>query len=85
MGAAIERFTALRPSGRHYAGWLGVNCRDIHAAIWMMRALIAVNVLSRREDTILFVPVNPSGDPEGEIVVQALIRIHGFASTRNLF
>ena len=31
----------------------------------MMRALVASNVLARREGTVLFVPVNPSIDPRG--------------------
>jgi hypothetical protein len=31
----------------------------------MMRALVCLNVLARREETTLFVPVNPAGDPEG--------------------
>ena len=29
----------------------------------MMRALVASNVLARREGTVLFVPVNPAADP----------------------
>ena len=34
----------------------------------MMRALVATNVLSRREGTTLFVPVNAATDPRGTIV-----------------
>jgi len=33
------------------------------AAIWRMPALVASNVLSRREETVAFVPANPLSDP----------------------
>ena len=42
----------------------------------MMRALVASNVLSRREGTVLFVPVNPSTDPRGTMVADAVARTH---------
>ena len=35
----------------------------------MMRALVAANVLSRREETVLFVPVNAATDPDVETIV----------------
>ena len=53
------RDTGLRPSTQRYPGWLGVECPSSGAAVWMMRALVVSNVLSRREGTVLFVPVNP--------------------------
>ena len=84
MGEAIRGTTGLGPSDCEYAGWLGVECPDVHAAIWMMRALVVANVLSRREGTVLFLPVNPSSDPKGEIVVRAFVRIYGFAAARNV-
>ena len=80
----IERETGLRRSGHEYAGWLGVNCQSVRAAIWMMRAMVASNVLSRREETVLFVPVNPKNDPDGERVAQSLARVHEFALARNV-
>ena len=54
------------PRRRTSAGWLGVECESVRAAVWMMRALVASNVLARREGTALFVPVNPTTDPGGE-------------------
>ena len=67
---AMERETPLvEPSfeaeGR---GWRGVECESVPAAIGMMRALVASNVLARREGTVLFVPVNPETDPGGHRV-----------------
>ena len=85
MGEAIQQATGLRPSNHRYDGWLGLECPNVRAAIWMMRALVADNVLARREETTVFVPINPERDPEGRAVVKAVIRIHGFASLRNIF
>jgi len=84
MAETIRRTTGLTQSRVQYPGWLGVECPDVHAAIWMMRAMVVSNVLSRREGTVLFVPVNPSNDPDGETVVRSLIRIHGLAAARNV-
>jgi hypothetical protein len=84
MAETIHHATGLRASNHQYAGWLGVQCPDVRAAIWMMRALVASNVLSRREGTILFVPVNPVSDPHGETVVRLVGRIHGFAAAREI-
>jgi sirohydrochlorin cobaltochelatase len=84
MAETIHRNTGLRSSHHEYIGWLGVECPSVRAAVWMMRAMVATNVLSRREGTVLFVPVNPANDPDGEIVVAAFARIHGFAITRGV-
>ncbi len=75
IAEAIERSTGLRRAGKEYAGWLGIACPSIRTAISMMRLLSAVNVLSRREDTILYVPVNPASDPSGGIVANAVVEI----------
>jgi len=80
----IRRDTGLEPSTRESAGWLGLECGDIRAAVWMMRALVAGNVLSRREETTLFVPINAKSDPRGTIVSDAVSRVHRFATQRRL-
>ena len=72
----IERSTGLSRAERVYTGWVGVMCPSVSAAISMMRLLSTINVLSRREDTILYVPVNPIADPKGEIVTHAVAEIH---------
>jgi sirohydrochlorin cobaltochelatase len=81
---AIQRDPGLLPSAQRYAGWLGVECPSVRAAVWMMRALVVHNVLSRREGTALFLPVNPITDPDGEEVVRSMRRIHGLASARGV-
>jgi hypothetical protein len=84
VGALIHRATGLRPSDHHYPGWLGVECPGVRAAVWMMRALVASNVLSRREGPVLFVAVNPAIDPDGAIVAKAVVHIHRCASARGV-
>ena len=84
IGDAVGGATGLQISHHRYADWLSFDCRNIRAAIWMMRALVVSNVLSRREGTALFVPVNPESDPIGERVVQSVVRIHGFAARRGI-
>jgi sirohydrochlorin cobaltochelatase len=84
IGETIQRATGLPPSDRRYVGWLGFECPNVRAAIWIMRAMVAAGVLARREDTTFFVPVNPATDPDGETVVKSVIRIHGFASAQGI-
>jgi hypothetical protein len=72
----IERSTGLRRMGREYAGWLGVECPSASMAISIMRLLSTINIISRREAAILYVPVNPAIDPAGEIVAEAVARIY---------
>ena len=62
----------------------GLECPSVRAAVWMMRALVASNVLSRREGTVLFVPINPVRDPDGERVAACVASIHGLAAERRL-
>jgi len=78
MSDAILRDTGLRAAPDPRKSWLGVECPSVSSAIWMMRALVATNVVARREGTTLFVPVNPSSDPDGDAVVGRFVRIHGF-------
>lgn len=84
MSEGIHRDTGLRPSGHRYAGWLGVECPSVNTAVWMMRAMVVSNVLARREGTVLFLPVNPASDPEGQRVSATLVRIHRLARVRNV-
>jgi hypothetical protein len=84
MAERVSRELGLQSSPHQYAGWLGVECRSVRVAVWIMRALVATNVLARREGVVLFVPVNPASDPSGERVLTALTRIHGLATARGI-
>jgi len=79
MAGMIQEASGLSASDRRYDGWLGVTCADVRTAIWMMRALVASNVLARREGTVLFVPVNASRSSHGEIVTRTLAEVHRLA------
>ena len=80
----IQQATGLPPGGPLYAGWLGVECSQVRLAVWMMRALVAVNVLARREGTVLFVPINAEADPRGEMVAGAVTRMHRLAGAKGV-
>ncbi len=85
MAVAIAQGTGLAISERQDRGWLGVDCREVHAAIWMMRALVASNMLSRREGTVVFVPVRAADESAGERTVHAVIQAHRMALSYQIF
>jgi sirohydrochlorin cobaltochelatase len=80
----IREATGLEPSPSPCDGWLGVVCPSVKAAIWMMRGMVVSNVFARREDTVLFLPVNPHTDPQGDAVLSAFCRVHRFARVRSV-
>ena len=84
IAARIERETDLRCVAGQYSGWLGVECSTVAAAVWMMRALVAHNVLSRREGPVLFVPINAALDPSGDLVASAVASVRRYASARGV-
>ena len=77
IAAEIQDATGLEAASHLYTGWLGLQCPDVHSAIWLMRALVASAVLARRQETVLFVPVS-------QAVVQPLTAIHGLAKTSHV-
>jgi sirohydrochlorin cobaltochelatase len=81
----LQQSTGLRPILKASTNWVGLDCHDIHPAIWMMRALIASNVLSRREETVVFLPINPATDPSGAYVTRLAVRACRLATSRGVF
>jgi len=75
----IHSKTGLHATGRERHGWLGIDCRDVRPAVWMMRVMVASNVLCRREGNSIYVPVNPASDRSGARVVQLVARCYRFA------
>ena len=84
MADAVHQATGLTRTPHRYPGWLGLECPNVRAAVWMMRMLAASNALARREGTALFVAVNPPTDPGGESVVRTLRRVHHFARLKQV-
>ena len=78
------RSAGLQISNHGYDGWLGIEYPDVRSAIWVMRALVASNVLARREDTVLFLPVDPVHDPSGEKAIGMTVRLNGLVAGRGV-
>ena len=82
IAGAIARATGLGWSSHRHQHWVGVECGRVRLAVWMMRMMAAVNVLARREEAVLLVPVNPDIDPDGEIVSSSVALIHRLSMAR---
>lgn len=84
IGDAVAKDTGLRTSIQSGGAWLGLECPTVRTAVWMMRMMVTVNVLSRREGAVLFVPVDPRTDADGEIVISSLVLVHRLARSRGV-
>ena len=80
LASQIAASTGLRASPHQYIDWLGIELPTVPTAIWLMRALVASNVLSRREDKTLFLPIDPQRDPTTEIAAQSFALLHKLAA-----
>jgi sirohydrochlorin cobaltochelatase len=84
VAESIHQGTGLRASQHGCAGWLGLDCQRVDAAVWMMRMLVVSNLLSRREGTVVLVPLNPAADPNGKTAVRIVLRTYGFAKAEGI-
>jgi sirohydrochlorin cobaltochelatase len=84
LAARITKMTGLRASPHQYEDWLGLEISSVQSAIWLMRALVASNLLSRHEDKTLFVPIDLHHDASGELTAQAFARLHKLATLRTI-
>lgn len=80
--AAVEQRSGLQAIDHQYQGWMGLAIPSVGEAVWMMRALVAANVLARREGQTLFVPVNATMDPAGELLAPRVALVHRLALRR---
>jgi sirohydrochlorin cobaltochelatase len=85
IAGKIHSQTRLQATGSEYHGWLGVDCLEVRPAIWMMRVMVASNVLCRREGNFIYVPVNPSTDRNGGRIAGLLARAYRAASAQRVF
>lgn len=72
LAHAITTRTGLTPVWLPVPGWFGVECGSVRQAVWLMRALIASNVLARREETVVCLPRHTRRDADGAAVLDAL-------------
>jgi len=84
IAAAVHHETGLTRSPHCYRDWVGIECSNVRAAVWIMRAIVMCNVLSRREGTAVFVPINAASDPGGTAVTRAVTWCHGLAVARGV-
>jgi hypothetical protein len=62
---ALQDTTGLRITDHSYVNWIGLDCGSIPSAITTMRRLVASNILCRREETAIFLPLNSAADSSG--------------------
>ena len=84
IAADIFSRTNLQATGCEYDGWLGIDCLHFRSAIWMMRMMVASNVLARREGDFLYLPVNPLTDHNGKTVTRLVARAHRAACAQGM-
>ena len=81
--ASAERVTGLEAGRLNYSGWCGVSLADEATAVWLMRALIVNHVLARREESVLFLPIDPASG-RGEQVTHVLASLLRLNTARRL-
>ena len=61
-------------------GWIGLVCPDEEATVWILRAVLAENVVARREGVTLFLPAGPAFRLGGEIknVISVVAKTHHY-------
>jgi sirohydrochlorin cobaltochelatase len=64
---AIRLSANLRALDTEPPGWVCLRCHDADMAAWLVRAIVAENVIARHEGEILFVPAGPKFRIEKEI------------------
>ena len=76
VAEALQKDTGLTRSPHRHPDWLGLEYATPRAAVWMMRLLVAANVLARREEHVLFVPINTEVDPDGAVIAESVALVH---------
>ncbi|MDE1161464.1 MAG: hypothetical protein PW792_05895 [Acidobacteriaceae bacterium] len=84
IAAELQSQTGLVCQGMEYRGWLGIDCQSAGSAIWMMRLVVANNVICRREGDSIYVPVNPVADPAGARVLSVVKGMYSLAKAEEL-
>ena len=68
MARGITVVTGLSVVMSRTPGWIGVQCDSEEMAIWVLRSMIAENVMVHREGSVLYLPASPKYTVESEIV-----------------
>lgn len=57
------------------SGWIGIRLQDERMAAWFVRSAIAENILARREQAVLFLPVPLTNQLDMEEIVERMVRL----------
>ena len=55
---SIEESTDMTTQPSEAPGWIGIECGDEETAVWLLRAVAVGNILVRREEATLYIPVD---------------------------
>ena len=58
MQQSLQQATSLTPALDEAPGWIGIPCESEEATVWLLRAIAVEDVLVRRTDATLYVPVD---------------------------
>jgi hypothetical protein len=56
------RAAGLPTSPRRYVGWIGIETAGEEEAVWLLRAVLVEQVLARREEGVLYLPIGATSD-----------------------
>jgi sirohydrochlorin cobaltochelatase len=77
LQSSIEESTGMKTLCSDLPGWVGMDCGQEETAVWLLRAIAVENILARRENATLFVPVDLRGDGEAiAVTASAVARAH---------
>ena len=97
MAAARERYDAAAASLQQLIhestgqktwlgeapGWVGIECGDEESAVWLLRAVATEDILVRREESALYVPVDVSSDEAIAKTTTAVAMAHRLSQLRS--
>jgi sirohydrochlorin cobaltochelatase len=69
IAALISNSTGLQTSLDRSKRWLGLDYGDVSRAVQMMRVFAVRNTIVRREESIAYLPLNPTADRSGESIM----------------
>lgn len=79
---AIHAVTGLPLVESKALGWVGVRCRDEKMAAWFVRSAIVENILARREEDVLYLPLPKldSAEQSSFAIVERMTCLHRYWS-----
>lgn len=81
---SIHESTGMQTQRGVSPGWVGIDCGDEEAAVWLLRAIAVEDILVRRESTAVYVPVDVRADGENIAkTVMAVAQAHRLARLAN--